>query len=219
MNKAVFASLESNSPSKVQKAVDRVLSFYNRPDGWHYGKGHAATIASVNSALRVVSTMNSMELDTIEVFPRTDGGIVVSGIRGEQVVDFAVSADGIIDVYEERDDEDLLIRENADYAFVRRYLEDLGWKESGLSGYFIQTTSVMRVADLIAQQSPPPAMDYRLSMKPARTAKAVPYASTVESAIPLEYPESQQSSRGLNLPGSTGQRSCVMNRKVTSATI
>ena len=218
MTVTIFSASKANAPLPALTTIEKIRSFLSKPNGWHYGAGLPATGIAAKRAIETANLLSLMQGIVIEAFPRTDGGIVVSGVNDETVVDLVISPDGFIDVYIEQGDADELVRSKTNLPFIRSYLEFLGWKVTSSSGFFTRSTTATRVADSRVPQSPPQEMGYRLLMKRARSAVAAPSANTVVRTMSPEYQVTRRFSPESSSANLKVRNSSAMNRKVTSAT-
>ncbi len=121
-----------------RNARRQILSFAQLPKGWHYGGGNPAGADTVKLALKVSLLFVEHGAGEIEAFPDVEGGILVSGYRGEDLVDVFCGTNGRLDLLHERNGESLYEKENVDLDEAGAFIECLEWK---LSDFFIRSIS------------------------------------------------------------------------------
>jgi hypothetical protein len=111
-----FIMRGATEPQALQKLT--ALSQY--PQGWAHGDGDQFSTGTVSNARYALTVAASLGLDRTDVFPRRDGGLVVSVYLNSDVHDFTLMADGTIEWLHERDDVEIDCRAMT--------LEELGQK-------------------------------------------------------------------------------------------
>ena len=120
---SLYRGIDTNDP-----IVNRIHSFLQLQEGWHYGEGRNATQEAIDLALDINSLLLEYGADEIEVFPDTDGGILVSGYHEDHMIEILCSPQGSIAMLHEIDGE--IIRECNDIYpdEISAYLGRVAWK-------------------------------------------------------------------------------------------
>jgi len=110
-----------------QAVAERIYSFVELPKGWHFGEGVGATESAVKLALTVNSLLAIYQPRNVEVFPCIDGGILIHGYKGADVLEIQCESDSKVQLAHERDGD--LVREIEFVSIdgIEDYLGDLAW--------------------------------------------------------------------------------------------
>ncbi|MCY4190351.1 MAG: hypothetical protein OXD42_03330 [Rhodospirillaceae bacterium] len=127
--------------------AQRICSFAKLPEGWHFGEGVGATEVAVNSALAINTLLADYQSRKIEAFPCVDGGVVVCGHQGVDVVEIQCDPDGSMHLEHERERELVEERETVSIYDIEAYLGESAWSSSGFSTHNI---TVKNRVDIIA---------------------------------------------------------------------
>ena len=138
--------------SVSNKAERDILSFAHLPSGWYYGKGKRINRAVVLDALLVKSTLMTLGAAVVEAFPKSDGSIVVSGIRKDDVVDVTCHGSQKYDFYIERAKEEMVDVAEVSLHRISSQIRFLGWRAWISSDYSTPVTTHGRGVASIAQQ-------------------------------------------------------------------
>ena len=130
--------------------IAKICSFAQLPDGWNYGEGCRATEDAVTAAIELNSLLVRYA-DEIEVFPGVDGGILLCGYNGEQVLEIRCNPSGRMDVWLEVADESVFEQGDVALDTVSEFLGDLKWRTKNSFGYSIQCITVEKEDDLPAR--------------------------------------------------------------------
>lgn len=164
-----------------EAVVDKIRSFRELPEGWHYGEGTRATETAVELALIMQAVLVSGNASEVEVFPDVSGGILVAGYYEEEMVEIFCKHDGAISLVHE-------VGEKVDYAKddmsaqeAREYVKELlwevvKWRSVRSFGYFTQNTTVGRGRDLQVLRS-------RIPQRTVESRSSIP--SVLESVVEL----------------------------------
>lgn len=83
----------------VSEAVqERLWSFSELPDGWHFGEGGPASSSTVLRAIELCSMLLRYGLDDVGAFPGIYGGITVTGYRGDHALEIFCDPNGLFDL-------------------------------------------------------------------------------------------------------------------------
>jgi hypothetical protein len=85
-------------------ALRKLEALSHYPRGWAHGDGDEFSCHVVGSARYALTIAASLGLDRTDVFPRRDGGVVVSVYIDKDVHDFTLHADGRVEWLHECDD-------------------------------------------------------------------------------------------------------------------
>lgn len=134
-------------------ALQKLNRLSRYPQGWAHGQGDQFSRAVVDSAKTALAVAASLDLQQTDVFPRRDGGLVVSVYVGADVHDFTLYANGTIEWLHELDDVDIDCRPMT--------LEEVGQKLVEIArtrwhsyGYLWQPITAHTKGDLRAQHLP-----------------------------------------------------------------
>ncbi len=116
----VFPQSSDKRGSTEPSALRKLAALSQYPQGWAHGDGDQFSKGIVSNARYALTIAASLGLDRTDVFPRRDGGLVVSVYLGKDVHDFTLMADGTIEWLNERDDVEIESRPMT--------LEELGQK-------------------------------------------------------------------------------------------
>ena len=184
-------------------AVRRVLSFADLPAGWYFGSGLKPTDKCIDEALRVITSFRDFHPSNIEVFPREDGGIVVSAIKHDDVIDVTCYGMDYFDVYIERASAEAADYEGISASEVQRQIRGLGWREKPPYGYSIRCTTRTHANASIAQLFNHPKTDFQSLMMHAQLAVQEKSAAMYRTSTPKEFqaiPQSFSASSSSNFP-------------------
>jgi len=179
----VEARITSMGSYRASRIRERIRSFQNLPDGWHYGEGVMIPDHVRDDALEISEMFESHEAEDIEAFPCADGGILVSGYRGKRTVDVLCRPCGMLDISMEEDgilQEDETDRNPDD---LEAFLKGLMWEKKSFV-YSTRNNSVsVRVDSRVRPLGNPLTEATLSSTETALTAKASPSAPTLTGII------------------------------------
>ncbi|MCY4227843.1 MAG: hypothetical protein OXF20_09175 [Gammaproteobacteria bacterium] len=178
-------------PDAVRREIHALRDL---PDGWHFGEGIGAHETVVQVALDVHDSMIANGIENIEVFPAIDGGILISGHFGNEVLDVSCRPDGTMEIDHEVDNVLKEEKQGLNWNHVKTYLEKLNWNKKRLYEYFIPGISAGKGRDLQVRLFSPPAgtPGFQFSIpnvleKPVETSVAILQDSTKVSLTLLSY--------------------------------
>lgn len=115
----------STSNPRADTVYEKIRSFGELDDGWHFGEGHAATTETVDMARRISDIGRTLGL-RVDAFPSPDGDISVEFYRGDETLEVVVSEGNRLDIFHDRgtgtDYEEIFDIEDVDIGYVRQYL-------------------------------------------------------------------------------------------------
>lgn len=196
LSETIFRRMEANDP-----IADQIFSFMSLPDGWHYGEGCGATEAAVSTALRANGLLAKYGADAIEVFPDTEGGILVSGYHGQDTLDIFCHRNGQTDLLHETDegdvDEDVIHEQKGvSLSDIEKYLRGLSWRSMKSSDFFIQSISAGKNSDsqVLLSKTLQTMAAYRSSTQNVRWIVVEANANISDVSMTPEYRETRRSS-------------------------
>ena len=138
-----MASLE------LKQAVEgQIKEFAALPNGWHFGEGIGATEVAVDLALVVNTLLTDYRARNIEAFPCVDGGVLVHGYQGHDVLEIQCDPDNKVHLVHECNGD--LVKEKEDISIddIECYLGELAWLPISSSVISTQSTTAMNWADI-----------------------------------------------------------------------
>lgn len=166
---------------RSEAVVEKIRSFRELPDGWHYGEGVCATDTAVELALIMQATLISGKASEVEVFPDVSGGILVAGYYEEETVEIFCKHDGALSFVHEAGEEVDYARDNVSAQEAKEYVRELlwevvKWRSVRSFGYFTQNTTAGRGRDL-------PVLRSRIPQRTVESRSSIP--SVLESVVEL----------------------------------
>lgn len=140
--------------SRLDPLTEKVYSFQNLRDGWHYGRGRAPSRAVIISSLYFVNRLREMGASVIEVFPGIEGTILVSAYADDICIDVSVhepvhiSKNGakvvgghpLIDYVVEQNDIEIAAEKGVQFHTLVEKIERERWLTCDSSGSFTRST-------------------------------------------------------------------------------
>jgi hypothetical protein len=123
------------------RTVDKIRSFSNLPNGWHFGAGHAPSFDMIAKALAWHDKLLRLGFVTTDAFPGMGGEIMVTGYEGPHYIEILLEADSTITLAYEKNgiEAQTLSGERADK--ISAALEAIAGGIWNTSGYFTQSIS------------------------------------------------------------------------------
>ena len=106
--------------------LDKIRSFSELPDGWHYGEGRGATEQAQVTAQKVCSQLPEFGID-MKLFPGIHGGITIFGCRDSHFFEIFCSENGLIDILHEYEGNTLPEQDDKSLGEAIQYLRDQLW--------------------------------------------------------------------------------------------
>ena len=158
--KVIYPVVETNNV-----VSNRIHSFGRLPEGWHYGEGRNATKIAIALALCIDELFIKHNAEAVEAFPDIDGGILVSGYRGNETIEVFCGPGEYVDILHEKDDNVVYDRKEIFVDDIDTYLRGVAWKPKKSYDCFIPDITVdMKGASRVWRSRTPPAAEvYRLS--------------------------------------------------------
>ena len=135
------------------RKLDRLSDY---PKGWAHGDGDQFLPGVAGTARWVLTIADSLGLDRTDVFPRRDGGLVVSVYVGSDTHDFTVHADGSLEWLHEIGDVELECQPIT-FAELQTILVALAKQQWHSYAYWSQTITIPTVGASRVLHSPPQA--------------------------------------------------------------
>lgn len=110
-----------------QTVAHKILEFAALPEGWHFGEGVGATSDAVDSALSISALLADHQARNVEAFPCVDGGVLVHGYQGDDVLEIQCDPDRSIHFVHERSGGLVKDRESVSIDDIESYLGELAW--------------------------------------------------------------------------------------------
>ena len=142
-----------SSRDRTQEVSQKIRSFAELPEGWHYAGSIGATEAAVDAAFAVNTLMSDFRARNVEVFPCVDGGVLLHGYKGTDVLEIQCGPDGRFHLMHEREDEIVGEREAASIDEIERYMGELEWVPSNSYVFSTQCTTARNSDALPAPHS------------------------------------------------------------------
>ena len=140
--------------------AEKIHSFADLPDGWHYGIGTGAVGAAVDAALNVNSLLVDYGARNIEVFPGVDGSVLVSGYRSRDTLEILCRPTGGLGLVYEVDETTVDERPSISMDDVEEFLGGLEWLPQNLFVRCTQSISAeKKTASLAWPSNPHPGME------------------------------------------------------------
>ncbi len=121
--------------------LDKIRSFSELPDGWHYGEGRGATEQAQEMAKMICSQLPEFGID-IKLFPGIYGGITIFGCRDSHFFEIFCSEDGLIDILHEFEGNTLSEQDDKSLGEAIQYLRDQLWDAESWMESFLKEKSL-----------------------------------------------------------------------------
>lgn len=112
-------------PKHRPKTQDKIMSFLELQEGWHYGDGAPPSLKVVDYALKIVNQADFNDIKT-NAFPGVYGEILVTLYHGDVCYEFTIENNLSIDFVEEKNGEDVRDAEGLKLAQALTIINDLG---------------------------------------------------------------------------------------------
>ena len=133
-----------------QAVAQKIRSFAELPEGWHFGEGVGATRAAVDSALVINTLLADHQARNIEAFPCIDGGVLVHGYQGADVLEIQCDPDSRVHLVHEREGNLVGEREAVSTDDIECYLGELAWRSTSSFVFSTHSITAMSWADIPA---------------------------------------------------------------------
>jgi hypothetical protein len=179
----VFTIGPMNTRSPVQNdTANKIRSFADLPDGWHFGAGRSASALMISRALGWQDKLRRFGFAITGAFPGANGEIMVTGYEGVHYVEILLETDATVSLVYERGGDEIICLDHASPDQVLAKVEGIAGQIWSTSGYFIQNISTANLTNLKASPSKYTGMA-RQSYNVSVLERAV-YASTSAHIIP-----------------------------------
>ena len=131
-----------------QAVAQKIRSFAELPEGWHFGEGVGATEAAVDLALVINTLLTDYRARNIEAFPCIDGGVLVHGYQGADVLEIQCDPDNKVHLVHERNSGLVREQEAISTDDIECYLGDLAWLPISSSVFSTRSTTAGSWADI-----------------------------------------------------------------------
>ena len=127
-----------------ESTEDKIRSFMQLPEGWHYGEGGPPAQRTVNSALAIFRAAHNYGFLRTDSFPGIGGEIRVTAYQGPHYLEFTVAADRRITFVRELDNVEVACEENLSLGQAKSMLHQMADQIWSLSDLLAQGTSINR---------------------------------------------------------------------------
>ena len=142
---------------RMEQAVEkRIKEFANLPNGWHFGEGVCATKTAVQQALDVNALFEDYGARVTEAFPCVDGGVLVCGYQGTDVLEVQCDPNSDLHLDHERNGVHVDEQEAISIDDIERYLGKLAWSSSAS---FTRSITAGSLDDTLALRFSRPLLD------------------------------------------------------------
>ena len=131
-----------------QAVAQKIRSFAELPEGWHFGEGVGATEAAVGSALAINTLLADYRARNIEAFPCVDGGVLVHGYQGTDILEIQCDPDNKVHLVHERKGDLVREQESSSTDDIECYLGELAWMPISSSVFSTQSITAGSWADI-----------------------------------------------------------------------
>ena len=127
-----------------ESTEDKIRSFRQLPEGWHYGEGGPPAQRTVTRALAILKAAHSYGFLWADAFPGIEGEIRVTAYEGPHYLEFTVAADRRITFVRELDNVEVACEENLSLGQAKSMLHQMADQIWSLSDLLAQGTSINR---------------------------------------------------------------------------
>jgi len=127
-----------------ESTADKIRSFRQLPEGWHYGEGGPPAERTVTSALAICRAAHNYGFLRTDAFPGIGGEIRVTAYEGPQYLEFTVAPDLRITFVRELDNVEVASEENLSLEQTESKLHQVAEQLWSLSDLLAQHTSIDR---------------------------------------------------------------------------
>lgn len=104
-----------------RSALSKLFEFASMPHGWNYGQGVPASASQLDRGAHFLSYLKGIGLSETDVFPGTDGEILIRAYHGGHCLGFLFELDNTISLSHEINDESEDCPENVSLAEAQRF--------------------------------------------------------------------------------------------------
>lgn len=175
----------------ISQTTGKILGFADLPDGWRYGQGRVIDPSVIKQALRLNAEAEYLGFTKTNAFASEQGGVqfVVyeDERKGDIEYEFNISPNGLVDFALIVASEDKEFREGMNFDLALSKLEECSLDLCDLSASYTQKTMTKKSTDFEVLHSPPPKMEYPLSMLSALKQQVGSYVLISTNSTPIMY--------------------------------
>ena len=143
--------------------LEKIRSFSELPDGWHFGEGCGAIEQAQMTAAEICLKLSEFKINEIELFPGIHGGITVFGYQGSHIFEIFCNENGLIDIWHEFEGNTIYEEYDVLLNKIIKYLRGQLWNveswmtkpsKEKLLGFSIPDYSIKSYNDLQAMPFP-----------------------------------------------------------------
>jgi hypothetical protein len=115
---------------------EKIHSFRDLEDGWHYGEGVHFQQSTLDSAIFLNQQAIKLALFETDAFPGVNGEVMVAIYLDEHYLEFILEPDGTVTFCREREDEEVLYRDGLSLQEAKTIILDFSgeiWMQSDYS--------------------------------------------------------------------------------------
>lgn len=142
MNTETWFAVPGSVNTPALRKLERISQY---PKGWAHGTGAAFSHDIIEKARRALTVAASLGLQRTDVFPRRDGGLVVSVYFDNETHDFTVHANGDIEWLHEVGNEEIECRLIKLTQLDAKLIELARQQQWNSCGYWSQTILIQTV--------------------------------------------------------------------------
>jgi hypothetical protein len=144
----------AHTPAQVQNGTtNKIRSFADLPNGWHFGAGRPPSAAMISKALGWHDKLRRVGFADTDAFPGANGEIMVTGYEGSHYVEILLETDATVSLVYERDGVEVICLDHAAPDKISETIEGIAGKIWTTLGYSIQNISTANLTNLKASPS------------------------------------------------------------------
>jgi hypothetical protein len=136
-------TLRELAPNEIHPTAKKLRAFSGLPLGWHYGQGMTFLPDLLERAQGLHAHITSLGLYETDAFPGIDGSVLLTVYEGADRLELTLNPNGNIDYRREKNDIEILGRENLQLAEVQDILREFRRETCRLSGFYTAGTSII----------------------------------------------------------------------------
>jgi hypothetical protein len=142
------------TPAQVPNDItNKIRSFADLPEGWHFGAGRSPSAAMISKALAWNDKLRRLGFVATDAFPGANGEIMVTGYEGAHYVEILLEIDGTVSFVYERGGAEVICLDHAAPDKVSATIEGIAGKIWSTSDYFTQNILTANLTNLKASPS------------------------------------------------------------------
>lgn len=180
-----------------EQTNNKIVSFRNLPNNWHYGEGISPSRETIDIALKFNYVARIVQFSKTDAFPGIDGEIQFCAYKDSLYVEFTIEPNDKITFVYEVGSTEIEYCENLSFEEAISKLYGFGSKLWALSGSSIATTLILQREDSKVLLSNHPVMGVasQFLIKNARYTPANAYAATSQDIIRMTQNPQQSSGK------------------------